>query len=281
MPDHPPVPDPIRAALQKRIARELDIPLLPDTAARVLSASQDEDSDLQELADLISHDQSLAMHVLRIANSAAYAPREPIASLQQAIQRLGVRTLRAIAVAVSVKGRVFDVPGHHVRVRALWMHAAAAAAYAREAALLLRLDAEAAFLCGLLHDIGMPIALQVLCDVAPEKHQPVPAWLAEAVMLELHAELGTRVASAWRMGPAVAAAIQWHHAPARAGAHREEVRLAALGDELAYWALDDARGEADFPAADARVAALGLTPMHLDNLLGKRGRVLEVTEAFG
>ena len=34
-------------------------------------------------------------------------------------------------------------------------------------------------------------------------------------------------------------------------------------------------------AADPRVAALGLTPMHLDNLLGKRGRVLEVTEAFG
>jgi putative nucleotidyltransferase with HDIG domain len=280
MPTAPTVPAPLRLALQQRVARELDIPLLPDTAARVMAASKDDDSDLQELADLISHDQSLAMHVLRIANSAAYAPREPIASLQQAIQRMGVRSQRAIAVAVSLKGRVFAVPGHHERVRALWMHAAATAAYAREAALLLRLEAETAFLCGLLHDVGMPLALQVLCDVAPEQHHPLPAWLAEAVMLEFHAELGARTANAWRMGPAVAAAIQWHHDPARATAHPDEVRLTALADELAYWALDETRAEADFPASDARVTALALTPQHLDNLLGKRRRVLAVTEAF-
>lgn len=281
MPEHATIPEPIRQALHKRIADELDIPLLPDTASRVMAASQDEDSDLQLLAELISHDQSLAMHVLRVANSAAYAPREPIASLQQAIQRLGVRTLRAIAVAVAVKGRVFSVPGHHTRVRTLWMHSAATAVYARETALLLRRDADAAFLCGLLHDVGMPIALQLLCDIAPAEHQPLPGWLADAVMLELHGELGMRTAAAWRLAPAVAAAIRWHHAPERASAHGDEVRLAALADELAYWALDEARGEDAFPADDPRVTAAGLTPAHVDTLARKRGRVLEVTEAFG
>jgi len=277
-----PLPSSLRAALQARIAGELELPLLPDTAARVMAACQDERSDLQELAGLITRDQSLAVHLLRVANSAAYAPREPIVSLQQALSRLGVMTVSEIVIAVSLKGRVFAVPGYQTRVRDLWMHSAAAGAYAKEVATLLRKDVESAFLCGLLHDVGMPITMQVLCDLGKEKSggSLVPPSIMEAAMMEFHRELGTRIAQNWRLGPWVASVIRFHHDPLKATTHQHEVLVTSLADELAYWALDDIQEKKDFSAELPQIAALGLSEQHMATLLAKRGRILEITEAF-
>ena len=69
----------IRAAVADRVKNgKLDIPLLHDVAYQVLSATSSGDADAGRMADLIHRDQALATHVLRIANSAAYLPREPI-----------------------------------------------------------------------------------------------------------------------------------------------------------------------------------------------------------
>lgn len=275
------LPSPVREAFQARIAGELELPLFPETAARVMAACRDENFDLQKLADLITHDQSLAVHLLRVANSAAYAPREPIVSLQQALSRLGVTTVSEIVIAVSLKGRVFAVPGYQTRIRALWMHSAAAAAYAKEVATLLRRGVESAFLCGLLHDVGMPIAMQVLCDLVREKgSSPVPPPTMEAAMMEFHRELGTRIAQSWRLGPWIASVIRFHHDPLKAVTHQHEVLITSLADELAYWALDDTRGKDAFSAKLPQIAALNLSEQHLEALLAKRGRILEITEAF-
>jgi len=246
-----------------------------------MAACQDERSDLQELADLITRDQSLAMHLLRVANSAAYAPREPIVSIQQALSRLGVMTVSEIVIAVSIKGRVFTVPGYQTRVRSLWMHSAAAGAYAKEVATLLRKDVESAFLCGLLHDVGMPIAMQVLCDLAKERGGSlVPPSIMEAAMMEFHTELGTQIAQNWKLGPWIASVIRYHHDFLKATAYQHEVLVTSLADDLAYWALDDRQEKKDFQVHLPQIAALNLTEQHVEALLAKRGRILEITEAF-
>ena len=113
--------------LQQKINTDLELPFLPETAAEVVASCNSGDCDARELAELLQRDQSLASHVLRVANSAAYAPKEAIVSLQQATSRLGVATICEIAIAVSLHGNVFRVPGHKVRVRELWIHSATSA----------------------------------------------------------------------------------------------------------------------------------------------------------
>src|SRR5262245_19202607 len=98
-------------ALRARVAGELDVPVLSTTATRVLANSRDENGDLDELTELIASDQSLAAHVLRVANSAGQAPLVPILSLHQAIGRLGLATVGDVAIAIALKERVFSVPG--------------------------------------------------------------------------------------------------------------------------------------------------------------------------
>ncbi len=68
----------------------------------------------------------------------AYAARSPITSLQQAVSRLGTRTLREIAIVVACKARAFQVKGHEPLVRAIFEHSLTTALFAREVARLRR-----------------------------------------------------------------------------------------------------------------------------------------------
>ncbi len=77
---------------------EIELPLLPAVATKVLSSSVDERADATLLADLIRQDQGLATHVLRVVNSPGLR-----GTIQQAITRLGMERIREIAVSASVK----------------------------------------------------------------------------------------------------------------------------------------------------------------------------------
>jgi putative nucleotidyltransferase with HDIG domain len=274
------VPDWLRRELQLRVESEIGLPVLPDTACRVMAACQDEHSDLHELAELVTHDQSLATHVLRVANSIAFAPKAPILSLRQALSRLGLSTVSDIAIAVALKQRVFSVPGYEGRIRDLWRHSTATACYAQDVALLLGKNRDTAFLCGLLHDVGMPITMQAVCDVLRGRGTATIAPGAmEAAMREFHCEFGVRIAQRWRLGSQVCSAIYYHHDPVGATQQQEDVLVVTLADELAYWAWDESKSEEDF-TLESRRGSEGFSEQGLHTLLRSRKRIQELSRAF-
>ena len=55
---------------QKIEKDQIEVPMLPEVANKVMRLTQDPDSESGDLARLISSDQTLAGHVMRIANSA-------------------------------------------------------------------------------------------------------------------------------------------------------------------------------------------------------------------
>jgi putative nucleotidyltransferase with HDIG domain len=215
-----------------------------------MAACRDEHADLGRLAELVTHDQSLATHVLRVANSVGFGARVPVHSLRHAIGRLGLSTLSDVAIAVALKQRVFEVRGHEERIRELWLHSVTAACYARDVATLLAQDHESAFLCGLLHDVGMPIVLQATCDLAREQRkEPVARAVLEAAMAAFHRELGARMAQRWRLGPRVAP----RSAPSRpdgCGPGERLARSPRWSAQLAHRAPDDLRRERLHAGAD-------------------------------
>jgi len=275
------LPDGVRKLLTERIEDHLELPFQSSTSAQVMSLCNDEKCDAFKLGELISFDQSLAGHVLAVANSAAYAPKEPIISLHQAVSRLGIGTICEISMAVSLKGKVFDVPGHATLVRELWMHSACSAAYCKEVARSLRENVEGAFLSGLLHDVGMPIVLQNLVDMSRERtDRQIPHGILTAAMEEFHEAVGARMVHHWQLPAWIAEVVAHHHAFSDAGEHRRETAITRMGDLLAHWALDDSAEAEDF-AGDADVEReLNLYREDVEGLLDLRGQVLEVAEAF-
>jgi HD-like signal output (HDOD) protein len=204
------------------------VPVLPQVATRAFQAAADETVDAARLAGIVQTDPSLSAQVLRIANSAAYAPRMPIGSLTQAISYLGLSNLRQITLAASIQASLFKVPGFEGELGAIWRQAVGSALFAREVALLRQLDPDEAFMCGLLHRIGAPVLLQLAIDEATRLGLALGAPdVRETIALVVHQAAtmaGTLVASAWNLPPTVVACIAGHDNPESAGAH---ARLAA------------------------------------------------------
>jgi putative nucleotidyltransferase with HDIG domain len=274
--------DPLRAAVAHRLATgQLNLPLLPRVASQVVALVGSATTDANRLAELIHRDPALAGQVLRIANSPAYMPRMPIVSLQQAVSRLGLNVVSEIAFAASLQSGVFRVPGYESVLNQLWRHALASGAFAKEIARVRRLNVESAFLCGLLHSVGKPALLQLVNDVAKTNSMRVGPIALVAVLDDLHAVVGVRIAEQWSLPKPVAASIEHHAAYAQAGAFRQEAMITFLADRLATHAIEPARFGGDDGFRDTQVIAdLNLYPDDVAGLLARRERVLELVAAM-
>lgn len=273
--------DQLHAELLARVAAgKIEVPLLPQTAAEVLAVCKDASCDARKLADIVQRDGPLTGHVLSVANSAAYAPREPIVSLAQAISRLGFDVVCDIAMAVALKRKVFALQGNENRVRLLWKHSALAGAWAKEIARARRTSVEGAFLCGLLHDVGKAAVMQASLELFEEHALRADGDALDAWARELHASVGATMLERWSFPRWMAAAIRGHHDPDLAGEHGEHARTTQMADLLAH-----ASTHTD-PATDAALAQhpslseLGIYSDELEPLLARRAVVMELARAF-
>lgn len=127
-------------------------------ALRVQKLLDDPDCAIEPLGTLISADPLLAARTLAVANSAAYNPGgRPITELKAAIARLGFSTLRGLTASIIVRQLAGDsLQTEQAALSArLWEHTAHVAALSRVIArLITRHSPEAAFLAGILHEIG-------------------------------------------------------------------------------------------------------------------------------
>ena len=259
---------------------ELDLPVLPATVSRVLDLSQDPSCDIQEVAQLIERDQSLAAHVLHISNSSAFSPTQPIVSLQQAITRLGLSTLCEVTVSIVLKGSAFEAPGFEPVLKELWRHSAATGVFAKEVARALRRNVEGAFLCGLLHDIGKPIVLGLLPKLCKKARVKLTPELAEAAMDRHHAIMGTLLVKEWELAPWVDAVTEFHHNYENATAHRTEAMVTCLADNLAHWAMGSRELSEEDLFQLPVLADLDLYESDLRKLLDGRDNAVDTAKAF-
>lgn len=225
------------------------------------------DASAAEIAHLLGHDQALTARVLRLANSAFYAPREPVRSPHQAVVLLGLSTVRAITLKASVF-TAFPM----AEARPFWLHALGVACAARGVARLAGLaPADDAFVMGLLHDIGK----LALAEHLPEAYAQVRARVArdgglirEAELRELscdHAAVGAFLCAHWSLPEEFRVAIGGHHDLDRAaGPHQPWAACLHLADILARALLIGNGGDHAMPRLDPR--ALGILALGPDDL---------------
>ena len=215
----------------------LELPPPPRIAAEVMrltrgDATSQDDTNAAELANLIQRDLALAGHVMRVANSALYARRTPVTTLPQAIAWLGIREVRNIAFAVAVQAQVFHSSYFRQEMTELWRESVIVALFSQEIARLKRRNLDSAYLCGLMHRAGMALILSRV-GAAALKHnvRPEPGLLFELAARH-EARLGTHLAIAWGLPPAVAAAISHWRDPPAAELARAEVMEVALARQI-------------------------------------------------
>jgi putative nucleotidyltransferase with HDIG domain len=106
-------------------------------------------------------------------------------------------------------------------------HSVAVAHLARIVARFTSMDAEYAFICGLVHDAGYAGALIALGDVPRPELRPALTPQIWRCFEELHEELGGTLINHWKMTPEVEAVVRGHHG-LRISGHAHPM-LAVLG----------------------------------------------------
>ena len=217
---------PARAERARAIAERVEtLPLLPGVVMRLLSLDPDCETYFDDLLAIASSEPSLAVRVLRCANSAASAPGQPITSLTQAANRIGAARCGQLAMAVAV-ARVF-LPRTREQ-RELWAHSLRVASLSRLIAASSGARAEiceAAYTGGLVHDIGRFAMFEHVTtdfDRVAEAEWETPQALLE-VEEELlgydHTRVGELICAHWGLPAPLVEIVRHHHRPAKSTEH--------------------------------------------------------------
>jgi putative nucleotidyltransferase with HDIG domain len=190
--------------LVERIHKDkLVLPNLPTVATECIALLDDPDGGMTKVAMVIGRDPIVAPQVLRRARSAMMGGGERVRTIEHAVARLGARQLRALLIELSAR-RLFESRDPAIRraTRNLWEHSVAVAVVARALARRRRdVDSDVAYLAGLLHDVGKPVAAALLLEAERSTAARDGAWLGSAAWLgvidECHREVGVAMARSW------------------------------------------------------------------------------------
>ena len=244
-----PVYEPIDLDSLIQQANQLDP--LPASATQLTSILGREDWDLDDVTPIVALDQGLTGKLLRVANSAAGGAVDRVATVDQAVVRMGAGTVLALAIGAGVRKQVsIPLPEYGLSEDDLWDHSVAASIVAdglREYTQRpVPLEAPTA---ALLHDIGKLVLARHLDDgllhylASARKDAGLSEQRAEIEILGVnHAELGGLVAQHWNLPPTIVEGISYHHTPADAYyAHEESViaHTTYVSNEVAHFVTSD------------------------------------------
>jgi putative nucleotidyltransferase with HDIG domain len=204
--------DPVEltAAVQQALASPtFRAPTLPAVALEVMQLAARPNVQFGEVIDVLQRDPVLAARVLSIAQSAFYASRSPVMSLHQATIRLGLKTLRDLVLEAALHLKIFRVPGHDEVMARLFRHSTAVAHVTRAICRRTLVNAEYAFLCGLLHDVGFAAALLAIVDRPEWKRLPLEG--IAPVLDAVHVDASGLLARQWKLPLPIQNVVSHHH----------------------------------------------------------------------
>lgn len=246
------------------VRRSHELAPLSPTIVRLAEIVSDGNADMAEIVKTLAMDPALAGAVLRQANSAKFGGRAEIASVRDAVVRLGPGVVLGLATREGVRRTVDrSLPGFGFSEGMFWRHSCAASLAVEALRKVVRTAIPAAAgAAALLHDIGKLAMAQFLAPhrlAALGKARTVGGCSrieAEREILGVdHAEVGGLIAQHWRLPEAIRIGIAFHHDPGGVEhAIADVVHVAAWIADLACPATDSAAAALLDPAVAVRLA---------------------------
>jgi HD-like signal output (HDOD) protein len=252
----------------------------PAIMARLGQVLRNPHCQLGEIAAHVKQDTTLAARLLRIANSAAFAQSEPVASIEDAAALIGLADLHRLVGAVAVDHfslrnyPLYGFTGPQLRANALF-----GALLMEELAHAAKEDMAAAYSAGLFRSLGK-LALATIVDEAapvapfrPETGEPLVAW-ERYTFGRTSNDATAAILHEWHFPADVTQAIAAHYDPTadtgplaallNLAGHLAEQAGHGLPGETPYWL-----------AAEAAGRATGLGPRHCQRAVERAGVTFE------
>ncbi len=207
----------------KKILQKADIdklPILPHVLLQLLDACNDENLSFNELTTILKQDPCLYARVYSACFRNHAIDEQTVAddSIEQALQRLGINTIKSIAVTATVQ-QFFSrsSPEHTNFLKQYWHHSLYCAMVAESIAGLYNYkNPNEAYTTGLLHDIGQ----LVLKTAYPDKYTSTFAQLSEDEIFAsleqdefgtTHQQVGAQLLKEHGANSFICDAVLYHH----------------------------------------------------------------------
>lgn len=222
----------IRDELIAQIAdNRILLPGLPESAHRVRQAATKTHTSLAEIAEIAAEDPMLAAHLIKVSNSVSLRRGAEIHSLRAAITRLGARLTAVSATSFAILQMVAMAPRHVDRLRAMYRHSIEVG----ERCYLFahrhpQLSPDDALLTGLVHNIGVAVALQYTRGKPRLQSPTVLDTLIQVVQTETGAELLRSWQFPAHISDAVADQENWYRGSTTGAPDYADLLIAAKAD---------------------------------------------------
>ncbi|MEI6206864.1 MAG: HDOD domain-containing protein [Desulfuromonadales bacterium] len=208
------IPETVRRLLA---SQPIELPIFHPVALKLQKMLSDYDFTVDEVARVANEDMSLASQMLKIANSPMYVGRSKVATIKEAVIRLGAQqviNLVIVASQAAVHTSVNSALDHYMKQ--LWLHSHGCALGARWLAHScgMRGVADETYLAALLHDVGK---LYLLKSIERLVGSGVISSMFDNDLIidifdSMHVEQGYRLMQHWNFPVMYSDVIRDHHA---------------------------------------------------------------------
>lgn len=237
---------------------DVELPTFPGVILEALDLIRRPDISASEVATALQADPGVTIRLLRLVNSAAFAPSRPVTTISQAVAIAGLGAVESMLLAVGVNTALPNVDVDGLNQRRFWQAAARRGSIAKTFAQELHpATAGESFTAGLLQDMAIPLLAVAKHDYRPllldwhsgggELHQ-----MEESSFGWSHDGVAALLCEKWEIPENIRDAIGGHHGKAEYDAP-PAVELAAPFREID---MPDVRDQVVSNAADR----FGLTP---------------------
>lgn len=243
------------------------LPSQPEVVIRLLELASCPSSQISDYAKIVKADHAVAGRVLRLANSAFFAQRAPISSIERACLVLGMERLKSVALGFHLSRAAMCAEDRSLS-RDVWTQSVMRACIAGELARVAAPSHVAeAFVIGLMLDAGVPLMPRLLGRAYDTllHDRPIPLVLHRREHETLpftHVDVVAALARRWKLPDVLSTPLAWHHTrpaePPRGDLVGRLHRVASLVGNLELRPETlDAKAE---PNLSAPGQSLGLTP---------------------
>jgi len=230
---------------------------LPTIFTRIDELINSPDSNLTDIADVISEDPGLAVRLLKVANSAMFNFPAEIDTITRAITVIGTRQLRDLVLATKVISVFKNIDSETINMEEFWKHSIATGIMARILASLRREpNTEYYYLLGLLHEVGRLVMYMEIPDlmsraVTNSVENNVALHQSELSVIGFdHSMVGAELMDAWNLPESMRDAICYHHRPSLSLNYADDAGIIHVSDLIVNALELGSSGESDIPQLD-------------------------------
>lgn len=200
------------------------LPSLPTVYLKVVEELQSTDASLTRVGEVMARDVGMSAQVLKLVNSAFFGLRRRVASPSDAVNYLGLDTIKALVLSLHTFSQYESTDLGGISMVALRNHSLLTAACAKHIARMESADAklvDEAFIGGLLHDAGkLVLAANFSAQYSRAMRLAQEGGLTftaaeHGVFGCNHAEVGGYLLGLWGLPVAVVECVSYHHHPGR------------------------------------------------------------------